>query len=107
MTIDEEIREYKRECRKSFNDNHIRFNKDLSDAAKLLAIEISCIDYINFQCDKTNEFFCELLGWSIRTVQRCLQELEDKGFIKREYEKKGKHNIRFITLIKDSLEDLC
>lgn len=60
---------------------NVRYSKDVSDGAKLLFGEITCLCNAKGYCWATNGYFAELYGASNRTISRWISELAAAGFI--------------------------
>ena len=63
----------------------VRYDKDLSDKAKLLYGEISSLANKNGYCFASNQYFADLYEVDISTITRLLKQLENKGYIERKY----------------------
>lgn len=63
----------------------VRYDKDLTDKAKLLYGEISALSNKNGYCFASNKYFAELYQVDKTTISRLLKQLEDKGYIKKEF----------------------
>lgn len=63
----------------------VRYDKDLTDKAKLLFGEISALSNKNGYCFASNQYFAELYEVDKRTIVRILKQLEDKGYIEKSY----------------------
>jgi hypothetical protein len=77
----------------------IRNHPRLSVMAKFLYGEIAAKTSIYGYCWASNEFICEVMQATERTVQRYLKELTDEGFIKCEYSRRSEKVERKIYLI--------
>lgn len=76
----------------------VRANKKISSDAKLLYGEIAIKCNLKGYCYASNNFFAELFGCNVRSVQRYLKELEDAGFIECELIRNGDGTDRKIFL---------
>ena len=65
----------------------VRYDSDLPANAKLLYGEITALCNAYGYCFASNEYFAALYGVDDRTVRRWLNQLEDKNYIIRGYEK--------------------
>lgn len=73
---------------------NVRYDKDLSQGAKLLYGEITALSNEKGYCWAGNSYFAELYGKGKSTIARWIQQLEDKGYITREIiYKKGSREI--------------
>jgi len=64
----------------------VLYSKELSDKSKILFGVISNLTKQKGYCYAHNSTLAEELGWSERTIQYSIKELEDCGFISREIE---------------------
>lgn len=62
----------------------VRYDKRLSDKAKLFYGEISALTNKNGICWASNDYFSTLYEMSVRTVTRIIKELSDLGYIRIE-----------------------
>lgn len=62
---------------------HVRYDKDLTDGAKLLYGEITALCNEKGFCWASDTYFMDLYKVSRSTVQRWFKQLESKGYIKR------------------------
>ena len=60
----------------------VRYAADLPPGAKILYAEISSLTDARGYCFASNEYFADLYGASIRTIQRYLTALQNGGFIR-------------------------
>lgn len=60
---------------------NVRYSKEVSDGAKLLYGEITCLCNDKGYCWASNAYFADLYGASGRTVSRWISELAAAGFI--------------------------
>lgn len=67
----------------------VRYDKDLTDKAKLLFGEISALSNKNGYCYASNKYFADIYEISQATTKRLLKQLEDKEYIKRDYSYKA------------------
>lgn len=82
----------------------VRYDKELPANAKLLYGEITALCNEKGYCWSTNQYFADLYGVSIRSVQTWIRALESKGYIHVELENaKGQVN----TQRKIYLMDAC
>lgn len=61
----------------------VLYSKELSDKSKILYGVISNLTKQKGYCYAHNSTLAEELGWGERTVQDCIKQLEDAGFISR------------------------
>ena len=66
----------------------IRYDSRLTASEKLLYGEITAMCNQEGYCWATNEYFAELYGVSTRTARRWLENLEECGYITRDFEAK-------------------
>lgn len=62
----------------------VRYDEDLTDKAKLLYGEITCLSNKEGFCFATNNYFANLYGCTTRTIQNTLDSLNKKGYIRIE-----------------------
>ena len=67
----------------------VRYDKDLTDKAKLLYGEISALSNKKGYCFASNKYFADIYEISQGTIKRWLKQLEDKEYIKRDYSYKA------------------
>ncbi len=60
----------------------IRYDKDLTDKAKLLYGEITCLCNKEGYCFATNNYFASLYRCTPRAIQFTISKLQEKGYIK-------------------------
>lgn len=60
----------------------VRYDKDLTDKAKLLYGEITCLCNKEGYCFATNNYFSNLYNCTPRAIQFTLSKLQEKGYIK-------------------------
>lgn len=60
----------------------VRYDKDLTDKAKLLYGEITCLCNIKGYCFATNNYFANLYNCTPRAIQFTISKLQEKGYIK-------------------------
>ena len=60
----------------------VRYDKDLTDKAKLLYAEITCLCNKEGYCFATNNYFANLYNCTSRTIQLTISKLQEKGYIK-------------------------
>lgn len=61
----------------------VRYDKDISPSAKLLFAEITALSNKEGYCWANNQYFANLYETTTRTIQRQLNQLEDKGYIRK------------------------
>jgi uncharacterized phage protein (TIGR02220 family) len=64
----------------------VRYDKELSDKAKLLYGEISALCNEQGYCWATNSYFAELYEVTRETISRLIKQLSDKNYIYLEFE---------------------
>ena len=67
--------------------NEIVFNNDLKQLSKFLLGLILSFQYQS-QCYSSNEWFASQFNVSIRTIETCIRELKEKGYIETTYSNK-------------------
>ena len=60
----------------------VRYDRDLTDKAKLLYSEITCLCNKEGYCFATNNYFSNLYNCTPRAIQFTLSKLQEKGYIK-------------------------
>ena len=60
----------------------VRYDEDLTDKAKLLYGEITCLSNKEGYCFATNKYFSKLYHCSNRAIQNAISTLQDKGYIR-------------------------
>ena len=60
----------------------VRYDKDLTDKAKLLYGEITCLCNKEGYCFATNNYFANLYNCTPRAIQLTISRLQEKGYIK-------------------------
>jgi len=83
---------------------HVRYCKDLEPAAKLLYGEITALCSKEGYCWASNQYFADLYGVEIRTVQFWLESLKTNEFIFVEVIKEGMQTRRRIWISKEIQE---
>lgn len=77
---------------------HIRYCKELEGNAKLLYGELTALSSMYGYCWATNEYFANLYGVDVRTIQNWLESLKKLGFISVQLEKQGMKTLRKIWI---------
>ena len=80
---------------------NVRYDKVLTANEKLLYSEITSLLKASGKCYASDNYLAEMFGVSTRTVQRWLNNLENRGFITREIIYKEDTKIiakRYITI---------
>ena len=78
----------------------VRYDRELSDKAKLIYAEISALSNKTGQCWAGNNYFSTLYDVTPRTITRIINELVDNGYLYRRLEYKGKEiSKRILSLI--------
>lgn len=60
----------------------VRYDKELTDKAKLLYGEITCLCNKEGYCFATNNYFANLYNCTSRAIQFTISKLQEKGYIK-------------------------
>ena len=60
----------------------VRYDRDLTDKAKLLYSEITCLCNKEGYCFATNNYFANLYNCTPRAIQFTISKLQEKGYIK-------------------------
>lgn len=60
----------------------VRYDKDLTDKAKLLYSEITCLCNKEGYCFATNNYFANLYNCTPRAIQFTISKLQEKGYVK-------------------------
>lgn len=84
---------------------NVRYDNELKDKAKLLFSEITCLANCLGYCIASNEYFAELYSVSGETISRLIKQLEDKGYIKITYEKRGAQVTRRLIFLSSELQN--
>lgn len=66
---------------------NVRYDTELSSTAKLLYAEITALSNTFGYCTAKNKYFAELYGIAPRSIQRTLEQLSEKGYIRVERDK--------------------
>ena len=74
----------------------VRYDRRLTQTAKLLYAEISCLAQADGYCWATDAYFAELFGCSVSTVSRALRTLAEAGYIRVERAANAKGTERHI-----------
>jgi hypothetical protein len=82
----------------SITPANVRYDKNLSDKAKLLYGEITALTSVEGYCWATNKYFAELYDVSERTVTRLIAQLEEGKYIRVELTKNGYKTVRKLYL---------
>ena len=86
----------------------VRYDKNLTNGAKLLYGEITALSNKEGYCWATNKYFANLYDTSEKTITRWVKQLKDGGYIncKNKYEEKtGALLYRMITIAENALND--
>lgn len=87
------MEEVHREFRGIWIPREIWLNTDLSFQEKLLLVEIDSLESEEKGCFATNKHFVEFFGLNASRVSQIIQNLFKKGYIKIDYDYKGKEII--------------
>ena len=60
---------------------NVRYDNELSEKAKLMYGEITCLSNKEGYCYANNKYFAKLYKCSIRTIQNAISKLQEKGYI--------------------------
>lgn len=82
---------------------NVRYDKDLSDKAKLLYGEITALTNEKGYCWATNQYFADLYGCHEKSISRLISQLEKKGYIRTENAKNIFKKIRHIFIIDSNI----
>lgn len=77
---------------------HVRYCKELEANAKLLYGELTALANMSGYCWASNQYFAELYGVEVRSIQNWLESLKKHGFIHIEIQKKGMKTDRKIWI---------
>lgn len=80
----------------------VRYCKEIEPGAKLLYGELTALSNLNGYCWASNKYFSDLYNVEERTIQRWLESLSKKKFIKVEVERKGFQVSRKIFIAKEN-----
>ena len=61
---------------------NVRYDDELTEKAKLLYGEITCLSNKEGYCFALNNYFAKLYKCSTRAIQNSISKLEQKGYIK-------------------------
>ncbi len=67
---------------------HVRYHKSLTAGAKVLYADFSALTRMNGWCEATDKELAELYEASESSIQRRLQELENRDLLERRYNRK-------------------
>src|SRR5690625_1363403 len=74
---------------------NVRYDKDLTDGAKLLYGEITALSNQEGYCWASNKYFSDLYGKNSSTITRWINQLIERGYIKRKIQyKEGTKEIK-------------
>lgn len=71
----------------------VRYDNELTDKAKLLYGEITCLSNKEGYCFATNNYFANLYHCTTRAIQSTISKLQEKGYIKIVIENNYKRKI--------------
>lgn len=77
----------------------VRYDKELSAAAKLLYGELAALSNQEGFCWASNRYFAGLYDTTSRSVQRWIEDLENRGHIRTEYSDTNSGTARNIFLV--------
>ena len=60
----------------------VRYDNELTDKAKLLYGEITCLSSKEGYCFATNNYFAKLYRCTTRAIQKTISKLQERGYIK-------------------------
>lgn len=87
---------------------NVRYDKDLTDGAKLLYGEITALCNEKGYCWASNSYFAELYGVSKVTISNWIRQLKEKGYIESVIKyKEGTKEIdkRYIKILNDPIKE--
>lgn len=84
------MEEQQRQFRGVWIPKEIWLDKNLTQQEKTFLIEIDSLEDEVKGCWASNKHFTEIFGVSSGNVSRAIQNLQNKGYIKVDYEKKVK-----------------
>lgn len=74
----------------------VRYDDELTDKAKLLYSEITCLSNKEGYCFATNNYFAKLYHCTTRAIQSTISKLQERGYIKIVIENNNQRKI-FLT----------
>lgn len=74
----------------------VRYDNELTDKAKLLYSEITCLSNKEGYCFATNNYFAKLYHCTTRAIQSTISKLQERGYIKIVIENNNQRKI-FLT----------
>lgn len=83
----------------------VRYDKNLSFAAKVIFGELTALANIHGYCFCTNKYLADLFSLNVRQIQRILHALQVRNHIKIEFGLKNKRKIFIITTARINIED--
>lgn len=84
------MKEQQRQFRGVWIPKEIWLNKELTQQEKMILIEIDSLEDEEKGCWASNKHFNIMFGISNSRISQIIQSLQNKGYIRIEYEKKGK-----------------
>ena len=63
---------------------NVRYDKKLTPNAKLLYAEVTALCNMNGRCTASNQYFADLYGVSIRSIQQWISKLVELGYLSSE-----------------------
>ncbi|MBO5348456.1 MAG: helix-turn-helix domain-containing protein [Clostridia bacterium] len=78
---------------------NVRYDSELTDKAKLLYGEITCLSNKEGYCFATNNYFAKLYNCTTRAIQGAISKLQERGYVKIVIENNYKRKI-FISSLK-------
>ena len=85
----------------------VRYDKKVSSTAKLIYAEINSLTNKRGFCYASNSYFAKLYNVSKQSINNCLKNLEENGYINRHiYRRPGSKEIlhRYITIFGNPLQ---
>ena len=65
---------------------NVRYDKELTDKAKLLYAEITSLSNKMGYCFASNKYFADLYNCTTRSIQNAISKLQEKGYVFTEIE---------------------
>ena len=72
---------------------NVRYDNELTEKARLLYGEITCLSNKEGYCFALNNYFAKLYKCSTRAIQNSISKLEQKGYVTRQRSEKDERNL--------------